>query len=161
MPTLDDYKNFFAAIRKQTGLDMLVPEDDGLLSFRVDDTWTVNLQFVEATGKILCFLEVAVLPPDAGTAVYRDLLAGSLFGKDTGGGFFSLEPANNVILYNYSFDFEPSAADPESFVETLENILQIVDVWADRINGRTGPETTDPGAAPADPVPSSTVTFRP
>lgn len=161
MPTIDDYKNFFAAIRKQTGLEMLVPDDDGLLSFRVDDAYTVNLQFVEATGKILCFLEVATLPPDAGTAIYRDLLAGCLFGKETAGGFFSLEPESNTVIYNYFFDFEPAAADPESFVETLENILQLVDVWADRINGKAGEDKTDPGAAPAEPVHLSTMMFRP
>ena len=48
MPTIDDYKNFLATIRKQTGLEMLVPDDDGLLTFRVDDEYNVNLQFIAA-----------------------------------------------------------------------------------------------------------------
>ena len=48
----------------------------------------MNFQFVEATGKILCFVEVATLPSDASKAVYRDLLVGGLFGKDTAGGYF-------------------------------------------------------------------------
>ena len=143
MPTIDDYKNFLAIIRKQTGLDMLVPDDDGLLTFRVDDQYNISLQFLENTAKILCFVEVATLPSDAGVAVYRDLLGGSLFGKDTAGGYFSMETESNTVIYNYMFDFDKATADPENFVETLENILQLVDVWADRINGNLDGQSDD------------------
>ena len=165
MPTIDDYKSFLETIRKQTGLDMLVPDDDGLLSFRVDDEYNINLQFLEVSAKILCFVEVATLPADAGVAVYRDLLIGSLFGKETAGGYFALEAENNIIIYNYMFDFDTAAADPENFVETLENILQLVDVWADRINGNTDGESSEDkqdGDAPmAAPFQPSTLFFRP
>ncbi|MCR5379695.1 MAG: type III secretion system chaperone [Lentisphaeria bacterium] len=143
MPTIDDFKNFLATIRKQTGLDMLVPDDDGLLSFRVDDEYNINLQFLEVSAKILCFVEVATLPPDAGVAVYRDLLVGSLFGKETAGGYFALEAESNTVIYNYLFDFDKAAADPEAFVDSLANILQLVDIWADRINGNLGKEDSE------------------
>ena len=43
MATIDDYKTFLETIRKQTGLDMLVPDDDGLLSFRVDDKYNFTV----------------------------------------------------------------------------------------------------------------------
>ena len=163
MPTIDDYKNFLAIIRKQTGLEMLVPDDDGLLTFRVDDQFTINLQFIENSAKILCFVEVATLPSDTGVAVYRDLLAGSLFGKDTAGGYFALEEESNTLIYNYMFDFNTAAADPENFVETLENILQLVEIWADRINGNLDDEASDKQeddvkALSAQP---STFVFRP
>ena len=165
MPTIDDYKNFLATIRKQTGLEMLVPDDDGLLTFRVDDQFTINLQFIENSAKILCFVEVATLPSDAGVAVYRDLLAGSLFGKDTAGGYFALEEESNTLIYNYMFDFNTAAADPESFVETLENILQLVEIWAGRINGNSNDEPTDnkqeEDAPAASPFQTSTLFFRP
>ena len=165
MPTIDDYKNFLATIRKQTGLEMLVPDDDGLLTFRVDDQFTINLQFIENSAKILCFVEVATLPSDAGVAVYRDLLAGSLFGKDTAGGYFALEEESNTLIYNYMFDFNTAAADPENFVETLENILQLVEIWAGRINGNSNDEQTDnkqeEDAPAASPFQTSTLFFRP
>ncbi len=165
MPTIDDYKNFLATIRKQTGLDMLVPDDDGLLSFRVDDEYNVNLQFLEASAKILCFVEVATIPGDAGVAVYRDLLAGSLFGKDTAGGYFALETESNTVIYNYLFDFDTAVADPENFVETLENILQLAAIWADRINGKLESEPSnaklDDDAPTATPFQQSTLFFRP
>ena len=165
MATSDDYKTFLETIRKQTGLDMLVPDDDGLLSFRVDDEYNINLQFLEIASKILCFVEVATLPSDAGIAVYRDLLVGSLFGKDTAGGYFTLEPENNTVIYNYMFDFDTAAADPENFVETLENILQLVAIWADRINGKLGGEPSedkqDADAPVSVPNQQSTLFFRP
>ena len=143
MPTLDDFKTLFETIRKQTGLEMLVPDADGLVSIRVDDEYNINLQFIEEAAKILCFVEVASLPENAGVAVYRDLLTGSLFGKDTGGGYFTMEGESNTVIYNYMFDFATAADDPENFVETLENILQLVNIWADRINGNLDDEASD------------------
>ena len=135
MPTLDEYKTFLSAIRQQTGLDSITPDESGLVSVRVQDEYNVNLQFVESSGKILCFIEVAELPKDAGREVFRDLLAGGLFGRETGGGYFALEPETETVVYNYLFDFDRAAADPEEFVATLEKILQLCDIWADRIRG--------------------------
>ena len=133
MNTLEDYKRFLADVRKQTGIESLAPDDSGLVSVRIDDAYNVNLQFVEATGKILCFVEVAQLPPDTPKDVYRALLAGGLFGKDTAGGYFALEPDTETVVYNYFFDGDSAAEDPEEFVSTIEKILQLCDLWAERI----------------------------
>lgn len=38
-------------VRKVSGVDMLTPDETGLVSIRVDDAYNVNLQFVEATGE--------------------------------------------------------------------------------------------------------------
>ena len=135
MSTIADFNDFIAAVRKDTGLAPFVPDESGLVSIRVDDTYNVNLQFVEATGKILCFVEVAELPKDAPAAVFRDLLVGGLFGKDTAGGYFALEPESETVVYNYFFDLDRAAKDVEEFVSTLEKILQLCDLWAERIKG--------------------------
>ena len=131
--TADDYIKFLAEVRKASGVDTLTPDDTGLVSVRVDDTYNVNLQFVEATGRVLCFVEVAKLPTDASKAVYRDLLIGGLFGRDTAGGYFALEPETETVVYNYFFDLEEAAKDVDDFVHTLEKILQLCDIWAERI----------------------------
>ena len=75
------------------------------LNFRYDSKGrqilnNVNLQLVEGTGRLLCFVEVAELPHDAPKAVYRDLLAGGLFGKETAGGYFAIEPETETVVYN-------------------------------------------------------------
>ena len=148
MATKEDYAKILGQVRGETGIESLVPDDGGLVSVRVDDRFNVNLQFVEATGKVLCFVEVAQLPPDAPKEVYRDLLAGALFGKDTAGGFFALEPETETVVYNYFFDFAQAAGDTEEFIATLEKILQLCDLWAERIKeppaGADG-ETETPG----------------
>ena len=120
-------------VRKVSGVDTLTPDETGLVSIRVDDAYNVNLQFVEATGRVLCFVEVATLPSDASKAVYRDLLVGGLFGKDTAGGYFAVEPESESVVYNYFFDLEEAAKDVEEFVHTIEKILQLCDIWAERI----------------------------
>ncbi len=131
--TIEDYGNFLAEVRKATGFETLVPNESGLVSVRVDDTYNVNFQFVEATGKVLCFVEVAELPTDAPKAVYRDLLIGGLFGKETAGGYFAVEPESETVVYNYFFDLEVAAKDVEEFIDSVEKILQLCDIWAERI----------------------------
>jgi hypothetical protein len=133
MKTIQDYNEFMAEVRKATGIDTLSPDESGLVSVRVDDAYNVNFQFVEATGKIRCFVEVAELPPDSPSAVFRDLLVGGLFGKDTAGGYFALEPETETVVYNYFFDLEAAAKDVEDFISTIEKILQLCDIWAERI----------------------------
>ena len=125
-----------ADVRKQTGIEAIAADESGLVTVRVDDKYNVNLQFVEATGRILCFVEVAALPKDAPREVYRDLLAGGLFGKDTAGGYFALEAESESVVYNYFFDLEAAAKDVDDFVSTLEKILQLCDSWCERIDSR-------------------------
>ena len=133
MKTKDDYTKFLSDVRNASGIESLTPDESGLVSVRVDDAYNVNLQFVEATGKVLCFVEVATLPPDASKSVYRDLLVGGLFGKDTAGGYFAVEPESESVVYNYFFDLEEAAKDVEEFLHTIEKILQLCDIWAERI----------------------------
>jgi len=80
-------------------------------------------------------IKVAELPKNAPKEVYRDLLAGGLFGRDTAGGYFTLEPETETVVYNYFFDLETAAKDVENFISTLEKILQLCDIWAERIKG--------------------------
>jgi len=136
MPNREDYDMFLAEVRKETGIEAMVADESGLVTVRVDDKYNVNLQFVEATGRILCFVEVAVLPKDAPKDVYRDLLAGGLFGKDTAGGYFTLEDESETVVYNYFFDLETAAKDVGDFVSTLEKILQLCDSWCERIDAK-------------------------
>ena len=133
MVSKEDYLKFMSEVRKVSGVDTLTPDETGLVSIRVDDAYNVNLQFVEATGRVLCFVEVTALPSDASKAVYRDLLVGGLFGKDTAGGYFAVEPESESVVYNYFFDLEAAAKDVEEFVHTIEKILQLCDIWAERI----------------------------
>ena len=65
--------------------------------------------------------------------VYRDLLTGGLFGKETAGGYFAIEPETEAVVYNYSFDLEKAAEDVEDFVATIEKMLQLCYIWAERI----------------------------
>jgi len=141
MPNREDYDRLLANVRKQTGIGAMTADESGLVTVRVDDKYNVNLQFVEATGRILCFVEVAVLPKDAPKEVYRDLLAGGLFGKDTCGGYFTLEAESESVVYNYFFDLEAVAKDVDDFVSTLEKILQLCDLWCERIGSKLSEPT--------------------
>ena len=149
MATQEDYAKFLKQIREETGIESLVPDDAGLVSVRVEDRFNVNLQFVEATGKVLCFVEVAQLTKDAPKDVYRDLLAGGLFGRDTAGGYFALEPDTETVVYNYFFDFDRAAEDTEAFVSTIEKILQLCDIWAERMKTGGNPDKPRDGASVA------------
>ena len=143
MTTMQEYKTFLGQVAKAASLETLEPDDEGLLSLRLEDEYTLNLQFILATGTILCFVEIAQLDDEAPKeAIYRELLTGSLFGKDTAGGYFSLEPESESVIYNYVFDANQAAAEPAEFVHTLERVLSLVDIWAGRIRDLKKPEQT-------------------
>jgi len=153
MSIAEKYNAFLAQVRKETGIEAFSADKGGLVSVNVNECYNVNLQLVEATGRILCFIELATLPHDAPKAIYRDLLAGGLFGKETAGGHFAIEPETETVVYNYSFDLEKAAEDVEDFVATIEKILQLCDVWAERIKvelngGGTGGQVDELGALP-------------
>ena len=133
MNTIEEYKHFLAQVRKETGIEALTPDEDGLVSLDIDGRYTLNLQFVEPTGKVLCFIELTQLPKDAPRSVYRDLLAGGLFGKETAGGYFALEASTETVVYNYFFDLDRIMNDVDEFTSTLEKILQLCDIWLSRI----------------------------
>ena len=37
------------------------------------------------------------------------------------------------VVYNYFFDLEEAGKDVEDFIHTVEKILQLCDIWAERI----------------------------
>ena len=142
MPTREDYVKLLAEAREVTGIEAMTADESGLATLRVDEKYNVNLQFVEATGRMLCFVEIMVLPKDAPKEVYRDLLAGGLFGKDTAGGYFTLEAESETVVYNYFFDLQTASKDVDDFVSTLEKILQLCDAWCERIESKLSEPTS-------------------
>lgn len=147
--TLEDYKGFLGKVSERSGLDF-TPDEGGLVSLRVDDTYTLNLQYVAASSKILCFVDVATLPKTCDKAVYRELLVGTLFGKDTAGGYFALEGESETVVYNYLFDFDPVTIDPDETVAVIEKILSLVDVWAGRIDSLVADKPSGPQSGDTD-----------
>ena len=131
---MDEYAAFLASVRRLTGLEMLIPDETGLVTVKVEDKYIVSLQYIEPGSKILCFVEITQLSHSAPKAVYRDLLTGGLFGQETAGGYFTLDPESETVIYNYFFDGDAAARNPEKFVDTLENILQLCDIWFERIS---------------------------
>ena len=75
-----------------------------------------------------------MVPDQAPARLYRELLCAGLFGQETAGGYFAMENQTGAVIYNYLFDGEQAASDAEEFVQTLEKILQLCDLWLDRIN---------------------------
>lgn len=104
---------------------------------------------MEPTGKVLCFVELVQLPADAPKAVYRDLLAGALFGKDTAGGYFALEPETETVVYNYVFELDQIAKDVDGFATMLDQILRLCDIWRLRIEqSGESPEGDETASSP-------------
>ena len=151
MNKIEYYKTFLGEVRKTTGIDSFTCDESGLVSVRIDDKYNLNLQLLEETDRLLCFVEVTALPPDASKAVYRDLLVGGLFGRDTAGGYFTIEPESETVVYNYFFDTAKAAQDVDEFISTLEKILQLCDIWSERIRRLLSGEDSE-DAAPHENV---------
>ncbi len=148
MSTRNDYNVFMNKVCEKTGLDAFSPDESGLASVLVEERYTLNIQYVEVSSKIYIFSEVATLPDNTPAAIYRELLTAGLFGQETGGGSFAVEGAENTVVYQYSFDFDPDTIDVEDFTETLEKIVSLVDLWARHISDLlAGDKSSATGAA--------------
>ena len=130
---MDEYKAFLVEVRKSTGLDALVPNDEGLVEVCVDERYPLSFQYVEGTGEIFCAVEVARLAADAPKEVYRLLLSAGLFGRDTAGGYFAIATDLQTVVYCCRFDFSAVSGDVEGFVNVLDNIVSLCVKWSERI----------------------------
>lgn len=131
--TMKDYTTFLKQIAEITHIEAFAMADEaGLVSLSVDEDYALNLQFVEASGKILCFAPVCELPQEAGAEAYRTLLAANLFGVESAGGTFALERESNTVVYSLLVDLT-SELEPERFVRTLEHMLELVKLWAEKL----------------------------
>ncbi|MBQ3679247.1 MAG: hypothetical protein II929_07025 [Succinivibrio sp.] len=52
----------------------------------------------------------------------------------TGGGYFTIEPQSETLIYNFRFELNDITKDIEGFIATLEKMLQLCDMWMYRIN---------------------------
>ena len=51
MQNLTEYNAFLSTLRERTGLESFLADQDGLVSFRVDDKYNINLQFIKRRRK--------------------------------------------------------------------------------------------------------------
>ena len=65
MQSIEEFQQFLGSVSKLTGQELLAADERGLVAVTVDGELALNLQFVPATGKVLCFVEVAQIPADA------------------------------------------------------------------------------------------------
>ena len=119
-------------MREITGQELLRADDQGLVSVTVNGKLQMTLQFSQATGRVLCFVEIAQIPPNAPVKLYQHLLAAGLFGQETAGGYFSLEETAGTVVYNCVL-YGEELISPEEFITQLENILQVCEIWEMRI----------------------------
>ena len=137
--TMTDYTAFLKKVAEVTHIEAFAKADEaGLVSLTVDEDYALNLQFVEASGKIFCFAPVCELPAEAGVEAYRALLAANLFGVEGAGGTFSLERESNTVVYSLLVDLTPEL-EAERFVRTLEQVLELVKMWAEKLLGELAP----------------------
>ena len=52
-----------------------------------------------------------------------------------------MEGKSETVIYNFLFDGASVAEDPEDFISTLEKILQLCDMWIDRITSLLDPKS--------------------
>ena len=144
---MEQYREFLGKVAEVASISDLTPDEDGLVSLKVDGSVGLNLQFIPQTSKIFCFVDMCDIPVDAGGKLLKDLLSANLFYTETAGGSFAIDVGSNRVIYQYMFDFVPETADATEFVAVLEKILSLMDLWIARVNGSSAESEGD--AAPS------------
>lgn len=128
------YDNLLNAVGKIASLGDLTSDGDGLVSLKIDGAYILNLQLLQDSESILCFVELMkITDEETSGAIFRELLSGNLFGRDTNGGYFGLETETMTVVYHYTVKLDQVEDSPETLVGVLESILALCDLWTERI----------------------------
>ena len=120
-----DYKELVSAFGKACGLDEINIDDNGFAMMQADDILLTFME-VSATRQIVMFADIAEKSEETRGRLYESLLQAQYLGDSTGGAVFAISPDGKIVLYRVD---TLADLDVERFAKTVENFLNIVDMW--------------------------------
>ncbi len=102
--------DLLAELGRAFGLPHLELSGLGTASLIIDGELTLNLEHMADAGLLMAYLSLGQAPADGREACFAQLLAASLFGRDSGGGTIGLDLASDEIVLSRSFVLEHTDA---------------------------------------------------
>ena len=109
----------YAALHRMDGLPL---DGNGMCRLRFRDAIDVDIEPSRREGHVHVYAVIGRAPPQAEAPYLRALLAGNLFGRETGAAAIALDPETNELVLWRLVDIEGLTA--ERFDEVLRDFVQ-------------------------------------
>lgn len=134
--------------RRQTGTPFAL-DGSGVCRIAFDDGKLVDVEPIDGSDTVHVYSFVAPLPSGDAATIYGKLLRANLFGADTGGATFALDPRTEEIVLCRTLD--TAALDADRFEALIVGFMAQVRHWSSELSG----------PAFATPAEDDTTTARP
>jgi hypothetical protein len=131
-----------STIGKMAGMGSLALDGEGVCRLVFDGATEVDLERAPEGDALHLHSALGAVPPDAGPDFYARLLAGNLYGRQTGGNVLAVVPVERTVFLCRTVPLE--GVDPEAFAELLAEFARQARKWAAAI--QAGPDDS-PSAA--------------
>ncbi|SIO28848.1 type III secretion system chaperone [Halodesulfovibrio marinisediminis] len=129
-------------------LEGFEPSDTGACSL-VFDGIIVNLELRKKTGLLFIYSTLGFLPDSGRESLYRSLLAANVFFEKTQGATLGIDENSDVVILQYQVPF--LSLDDESFYLTIENFVNVADLWVTRLEKIAQEDVNDSAAESTTP----------
>ena len=142
---MDQYEELLASLGEATGIDGLMPDDDGVVMLEFDDKVTVLLQ-PDPERRYITLVSVIgrldeVVPGD----LLLELLCAHLFGRHTKGATIAVERSMGQIVIQR--DERLAGLTQGEFSKVLDDFVSAAEQWGARLS----PDSKEELAAPEKP----------
>lgn len=138
-------EELLASIGKQAGLGNVALDNSGVCRLVFDGVTEVDLERSPDGAALHLHAALGPAPPHAEPDFYCTLLAGNLYGRQTGGNVLALLPVEGTVLLCRTVPLE--RADADAFADLLAEFVRQTRRWTARIqSGPDGGQTSLPDA---------------
>ncbi len=123
--------DILSELGKAMGLGDIGLDENRVLRLVFDDRHVVDMEATEDYKTLHIYSVLSSVPEDGKLELYEALLYANLFGQETGGATLCVDPSAKEVLLCTRCEMEKT--DYQDFVNLLENFLNHVEHWKDKI----------------------------
>lgn len=141
------FKSLLADLGQQLGIpDLAAAEDDGHCALALPDDRVVVLEYDDAIEAVTLFCELGTIERQHGEVVLLELLNANVLWSGTGGATLGVHQQTGQVTLGYRVPVK--ALDTERFLQTIEEFLNGIDHWRQRLDHHNHNPITNEAAAP-------------
>lgn len=124
---------FFQHLGTTLNVPSLVMDEAGLVGLEFDGVHTLVFQYLEESNALYMYTELGTLAPEELEKKAVELLQANLFGTQTGGATFALEPAQNTLIFSYLLPVAENMH--KTMQDQVEHFLHFAEYWREVLWG--------------------------
>ncbi|MEW6605865.1 MAG: type III secretion system chaperone [bacterium] len=128
----DHLKTFGAKVKVD---DLALDEENfcGIVFGKKGEEIQINIEVIEEEDMVCFHTTLLELPKENREEIYRQLLSAHLFGLETNGAFFGVNPETDDVLLCYTWVLEQM--EYQDFEAMLENLFAATKYWISELKG--------------------------